>query len=146
MIKEDFYFTPKNGRIGSSITRNKIMSLLFTLEDKKCKLTIERLSSKRSNPQNSYLHVLIGIFCKGINELGTEMHPKRWKEILKFKFLLTDEVDESTGEVLGKYIKDTSALNKEELSVFIEKIKFYAADEYHIVLPDAGDNYELNFN
>lgn len=144
-MKEEFYTVTKNGKVGS-FTGNKMRSFLSTLEGKRVKITIEKIISKRSNPQNSYLHVLIDIFTKEINNLGTEIRPDKWKEILKYKFLLTDQVDESSGEVLGQYVRDTSSLNKSELSDFIEKIKFYAADEYHIILPDAGDNYLIDFN
>lgn len=88
---------------------------------------------KRSLPQNKLLHVYIGIMAK---ELGYDRDDM--KEIIKYKFLLSERVDENTGEVF-KYVKDTSKLSKEECTDLIESLIRWASEQFAVVLYSPGE-------
>lgn len=121
-------------KLRPSVTK-EILTILKSFEGKSVIITIERASSKRSIEQNSYLHLLFDMFKNGLNEHGHDFTSQRVKDLCKRKFLETDEIDIRTGEVIGQRIKDTSELNKLEMAEFIDKVIWWAADFFHIVLP-----------
>lgn len=97
-------------------------------EGKRVILTIERLSKKRSSQQNRLFHMHVGILSR---EFGYK--PDEMKNILKFKFLKTEKIDEKTGEVF-EYIRDTSELTVVEFMSLIEDVVQFGA-EFGVELP-----------
>lgn len=94
------------------ITNRKSFDLeIEALEGKRLQITIER-NSKRTSPQNRYLHALFTIFTKALNELGNNFKVEEVKELVKCKFLTIDVVNEGTGEVIGERVKGTHELDK----------------------------------
>jgi hypothetical protein len=77
-----------------------------------------------------------------LNELGNEFTMMEVKDLCKAKFALIDVFNEKTGEVLGQRIKGTSAMNKTELSDFVESVIRWAADSFGIVLPYPNEQLE----
>jgi len=142
--KDEFFTTVKGGKLKPTTTK-AILAVLPKYEDKKVKVTIEQLSSKRSAEQNRYIHLLFTIFKDALNELGNDYRMERVKEICKFKFALKDEVNEQTGEVIGKYIQKTSDMTKMEMCTFVDNVIMWAADNFHIVLPLPGENIKMSF-
>lgn len=111
---------------------------------KNCEVVIEvKKRNKRSNRQNSYLHLLFTIFKDSLNELGNEFRMEEVKELCKAKFLLTDVVNESTGEMIGQRIKGTSELTKIEMMEFIENVIRWGADTFNILLPYPNEQIEM---
>lgn len=124
----------KNGKLQPSTTQS-ILKVLCGMEGKKVRITLEKVSAKRSIRQNSYLHLLFNIFTEALNDLGNEFTPDEVKELCKAKFCLIDVMNVDTGEVIGQRIKGTSEMTKIEFAEFIENIIRWSADYFHIVLP-----------
>lgn len=141
MKKQTFISSIKGGKLQPSTTK-AILHTLQPLEGKKCLITIEKLSSKRSLQQNSYLHLLFTIFAEALNDLGNKFTMEEVKELCKAKFCLIDVINENTGEVLGKRIKGTSEMTKVELGEFIESIIRWGA-EMQIILPYPNEQLEI---
>lgn len=133
-MKHEYFSNVKDGRLQKSVSFSIAKDLKY-YEDKRIRITIEKLKSKRSLEQNAYLHLLFTLFTKALNDLGNEFSMLEVKELCKCKFATIDVINEKTGEVIGQRIKGTSEMNKTELSEFIESIIRWAADYFHIILP-----------
>lgn len=108
-------------------------------------IIIKKRRVKRSLNQNAFLHVLLTIFSKSLVELTGDksLTMQRIKNMVKLKFLKVDVVNTETGEVIGEEVLDTSSLTKEQMATFIEDIYRYAAETFHIVLPNVNTQQEL---
>lgn len=132
-----------DGKLRPSVTKD-ILNILKSFDGKSVIITIDRASSKRSIDQNSYIHLLFDMFKSGLNELGNDLTKQKVKDLCKRKFLEVDEIDQSTGEVIGQRIRDTSELNKLEMDEFINKVIFWAGDMFHIILPPPNTQLTIN--
>lgn len=113
-------------------------------EGKRVQITVEK-NNKRTDPQNRYLHALFTIFTKALNDLGNNFKMDEVKELVKCKFLTTEVVNESTGEVIGKRIKGTHELSKQEMVDFIDRFIEWAASDFGIVLPLANEQQKFEY-
>lgn len=141
-MKQEFISIIKDGKLQPSTTNN-ILKVLSGLEGKRVRVTLEKVSAKRSLQQNAYLHLLFTIFTESLNELGNEFTVDEVKELCKAKFALIDVINKETGECLGQRIKGTSEMTKTELNLFIESIIRWAADYFAIVLPYPSEQLEV---
>jgi hypothetical protein len=117
---------------------------LLEYEGKRVQITIER-NNKRTSPQNRYLHALFTIFTKSLNELGNNFKTEEVKELVKFKFLTLEVVNESTGETIGQRIKGTHELNKEEMGDFIDRFMEWSATDFNIILPISDEQQKFEY-
>ena len=103
-------------------------------------IIIKKRRVKRSLNQNAFLHVLLTIFAKELQDLTGDrsLTMQRVKNMAKLKFLKVDVYNGETGECIGEEILDTSSLTKEQMATFIEDIYRYAAETFHIVLPTSN--------
>lgn len=139
-----FISNVKDGQLQMNV-RKQIATKLPYFNEKRVKITIEKLHGKRSNPQNAYLHLLLTIFSNELIDLtGDErLDMETVKSMCKIKYLSENLIDEETGEVKATYVRKTSQLNKEEMGEFIENVKRYAMDMFGIYLPDANSQIQL---
>ena len=142
-MKQEFISIIKDGKLQPSTTNN-ILKVLSGLEGKRVRVTLEKVSAKRSLQQNAYLHLLFTIFAESLNDLGNEFTVDEVKELCKAKFALIDVMNKETGECLGQRIKGTSEMTKTELNLFIENIIRWAADYFSIVLPYPSEQLEVS--
>ena len=142
-MKQEFISLIKDGKLQPSTTNN-ILKVLSGLEGKRVRITLEKVSAKRSLQQNAYLHLLFTIFTESLNELGNDFTMDEVKELCKAKFLLVDVMNVETGEIIGQRIKGTSEMTKTELNLFIENIIRWAADYFSIVLPYPSEQLEVS--
>jgi len=142
-LKQEFISIIKDGKLQPSTTNN-ILKVLSGLEGKRVRITLEKVSAKRSLQQNAYLHLLFTIFTESLNELGNDFTMDEVKELCKTKFLLIEVMNVETGEVIGQRIKGTSEMTKTELNLFIENIIRWAADYFSIVLPYPSEQLEVS--
>jgi len=136
----------KNGK--PTIVFNSKVSFLSDLSDFKegsrIWVQLESYSPLRSLKQNSLLHIWITILA---DELGYEMD--EMKRLLKEKFakypILNkhgEEMCDENGEVMIS-VKDTSDMNKEQMSSFMDKIYRWAIDFNGTVLPQPQDQLSI---
>lgn len=139
-----FISNVKDGTLQMNV-RRQIAEKLPYFNDKRVKITIEKLHGKRSNPQNAFLHLILTIFSNELIDLtGDErLDMETVKSMCKIKYLSESLIDEETGEVKATYVRKTSQLNKEEMGEFIENVKRYAMDMFGIYLPDVNEQLNL---
>lgn len=141
-MKHEFITSVNKGKLGV-ITSKQIKTTIEKYEGYRIILTIDKCSSKRSNQQNSYIHLLFTMLTEALNDFGNEFNMLEVKDMMKAKFLLTDVVNEKTGDILGQRIKGTSECTTIELNEFFENVIRWAA-ELGIVLPYPNEELELD--
>jgi len=109
-------------------------------------ITVEKRKKKRSISQNAYLHLLFTMFTNELNELGNEFQMLEVKELLKYKFLKIEVVNQETGQIIGERVKHTSELTTTDMMGFIENIIRYGAEMFHFNLPYPEEQINLEFD
>lgn len=99
-----------------------------------------KILSQRSDRQNRYYWQLVHIIANHIGHTKEETH-----EIIKFKFLKREAVDEATGE-LFEYLESTAKLSKEEFGEFITSLQHWSATALRLPLPNPGEDLEMPFD
>ncbi len=120
--------------------RNGFDKYLKQFAEKDVTIDIKRKKSKRSDCQNRFFHSWVGLLAEHLGYSSDEM-----KDILKYKFLRIEELDEMTGETFI-YCKNTSRLNKSEFSDFCTEIQNWCEEMFKIKLPLPGENWEITTN
>jgi hypothetical protein len=101
--------------------------------------------NKRSIPQNAYLHaVLLPIVRDALRDAGwshirTIDHAK---DYIKVKFLMKEEVNEQTGEIMQTF-RNTSDLSKVEMNMLYDEVAVWLWDYFNIRLPMPGEQTQL---
>lgn len=145
MAKDEIIISSvKNGKL-SRQAKECLISQINKCEGGRVIIKINKFSSKRSLPQNSYQHLLYSIFRDALNDLGNEFTMQEVKDLCKYKFLLIDVINEETGEVIGKRIKGTSELSKVETMEYLDKIIEWAKESFNIKLPLPNESLEIEF-
>lgn len=114
---------------------------LEQLAAKGCTVELTEKKMKRSLPQNAYLHLLLGYFaCQTGNTL-------EWVKKAYYKRLCNRElfVEEKDDAYLGRveYLRSSSTLNTEEMTLSIERFRNWSASVAGIYLPEPMDTAML---
>jgi len=111
----------------------------FLSQHKGEKFTIH-IKKDRTNQQNAFFWVLMTILGEEIGMTKEQAH-----DVMCYKFLQEEEVNEKTGECFTR-IKGTRELSKFDMMKFIDQIIIYCADELHIILPSPGEVMKLDLD
>jgi len=123
--------------------RKKFAESLSAFLCKDVVITVERKKRKRSLSQNAYLHgIVIPMAKEGLLDVGYRLSTQETKDLLKSKFAIFEKVNEETGEIL-EYVKGTSDMTTTELMVLIKQIQQWASEFLGIVIPDPGEQIEI---
>ena len=135
-IKEDgkIYFSKRN-EFDDEIKR------LFKAGTR-CLVTVEKVSKKRSNQQNRYYWLVIRIIKDELNNQGWNLTDKDVHEMMKLRFLKTDIINLSTGEVLSM-IKSTSSLTTTEEMEYITDVCAYGRENLGCKIPEPNEQTKL---
>lgn len=100
-------------------------------------VTIEKKKKHRSAEQNKWYWACVTIIANELGYQKDEMH-----EIIKFKFLKGEKVDEKSGEVF-EYLRSSADLSTTEFSVFMENLIQWAIQTFNITLPMPNTQQEF---
>lgn len=150
------YFGKVNDGKLHIVHRNRFDSDLHFLEGKEVSITVKKKRKTRSNAQNAFYWLLIGLIVERLNELGHQIKladGQEWmREVLlktnkdlihaNFKDLFIEniEVDTETGEITKKH-KSTRTMTTTEFMEYLEPIYQYAAEKLSLVLPTPDNDY-----
>ena len=108
--------------------KSVVDNYMCTLIGQRVEVIIRKPKTKRSDLQNNYYWgVVIELLSKELGYDKDEMH-----EILKYKFLQSNAMG-------MPYIKSTTKLSTGEFEEYLSKIKRWAAEFLHIVIPDPNE-------
>ena len=100
---------------------------------------VKPLKRYRSNFQNAYYWgIVVAMISERLRELGHDVDRDLTHEFLKGKFLFTELLDPSTGEVM-RIPKKTSELATDEFIDYMEHVKQFAAETLDIYIPDPNE-------
>lgn len=122
------------------ISRQKLKAELGYFNGKPVELIIRKRKKHRSNQQNKYYWVLISIISDHLGYDRDTIH-----EIVKYKFLKKESVDNNTGEVY-EYVCSTTKLSTVEFLEYVENIIRWSAETFSIVLPLPNEQIEIELN
>ncbi len=108
----------------------------------RCLITVEKVSKKRSNQQNRYYWLVINIIKTELNKNNWKLTDKNVHEIMKLRFLKTDIVNESTGEVLP-LLKSTSDLSPTEEMEYIADVCTYGRENLGCKIPEPNEQIKI---
>jgi len=129
----------KNGEVQN---KSQVKRLFDQLRDGKWLIEIGQ-ANKRSEQQNRYYWgLVIPLVQNGIKDLGTELTKEETHNFLKSKFNYTEIINKETGEYI-QVPRSTTILNKEAFSEYIAKIQQFSAEFLNVVIPDPGQQMEL---
>jgi hypothetical protein len=101
--------------------------------------------TKRSNSQNSYVHLCLGILALELGYTLEYVKLNIWKMTWLRDMFYIDEVNKKTGEIY-KRVRSSAELSKEEMSKAIEVLLEKASSECGVVLPNPNDqSYQDDF-
>lgn len=127
-MKPLFHGIVKQGKLKFDAP-DKFMVYLSGLEGKRFELTLEKERHARTLSQNAYYWgVVVEILGRHFGYESDEMH-----EALKFKFLKKHE--DSDLVTVGS----TTKLSTAEFGEYIDRIMEWAAKEYQVYIPNAGE-------
>jgi hypothetical protein len=112
---------------------------ILQYEGKDVTIEVRRKKAKRSDQQNKFFHSWVGLLAEHTGYSSEEM-----KDILKYKFLRVEDINDQTGETFT-YTKNTSKLNKIEFAEFCDDIQKWCMDLFKIKLPLPSENWEITF-
>ena len=124
------YFTGKiiKGKIVWD-NKTKLVDYIQGIEDgTNLSIEITETPDKRTNKQNKLWWSWMKIISNELGYTKNEVH-----EILKYKFLLREEIIE--GET-NQYIKSTATLTKQEFNKLTQDVFFWSNDTLNINLPN----------
>jgi len=129
-------------RNGEVENKGAVRKLFQELKDGKWMLEVAQ-HNKRSDPQNKYYWaVVVPMVQEGIKNLGHQLTKEETHDFLKGKFNSEEIVNEETGEFIS-IPKSTTILSKELFSEYIEKIQRFSSEFLNVVIPDPGQQMEL---
>lgn len=90
-------------------------------------LTIKRYSPSRSLSQNALFHVWCRDMATHFSQKGAEVDEERMKDLMKYKFLGTeDRVIGNT--IIPGQLRETSSLDRGEMMDFMDRVHDWALD------------------
>lgn len=109
---------------------------LKEFEGKEVSITVKKYQNKRTDQQNKYYFVCVGLLAEYTGFSKNEMH-----EIIKCKLLKRERIIEKTGEVV-EYLASTSTLKKGEFIEFMDRFVAWSG-ELGCTLPPPNTQFEL---
>jgi len=142
-----YIFTVKDGKMKIS-HREQFDVDLEGFEGCRGILTLKKYRKTRSNKQNAYYHgCVIPYVIDGIAAMGTSrslLSAENVHEMLKAKFL-GEDIPNEDGEFI-RINRSTTDLTTTEFMEYLADIQRWAAEFLHIVIPDPGEQADLQFD
>lgn len=111
------------------------------LRRKGCVVELSEKKPKRTTRQNSYLHLIIGYFATQTGDDPEWVKQQYFKKLCNPDIFIGERDDKFLGSV--KYLKSSSELTTEQMSMSIDRFRSWAAAEAGIYIPDPTSKDEL---
>lgn len=128
---------------GFALDRARLARLIEQLKDGVYELSIERYLGTRSKKANAYYWAVV------VKSLADDwgLDPADAHELIKqhCNSKTVEVLNKQTGEMEETVIAaSTAGLNKQEWAEFIERCQRWAAEDFHVVIPDPDPEYALH--
>jgi len=120
-----------------SFNREAMQRELAALKDGAVEITISNWNPKRSGQQNRLMWLWFTIIGKHIGYT-----PSQVKGVMQAKFLVVEEVSETTGEIFQRVL-GTSELDKTDMTIFLDNVYRWTSEFLQITLPQPNEQTDL---
>ena len=100
-------------------------------------IELREQKKQRTLPQNKYLHVLLGYLAVNLGETLEYVKIYYYKAHVNTDIFVREKEDERVGRV--RYLRSTTDVDTEEMSVSIDRLRTWSAQELGIYLPSADE-------
>lgn len=97
---------------------------------------------RRSTPQNSYLHLLLGMFAMETGNTLEFVKQEYFKRLVNHDLFVERRHDKFAGEI--EVLRSSRDLNTEEMTTAIERFRNWSASEADIYLPAPNEQEFLD--
>lgn len=139
-----YYGKVEDGKI--ELPKKVNVEVIRMFDGKKIEVIFRQKKKHRSNQQNAYYWAVpVGMIYEYLKDTDNSevWTPEMVHEILKYKFLLRQRVNSDTGEVIYEYSRSTTDLTTSEFMDYLTKIQQWAAETFHINIPDPDEQGDL---
>lgn len=96
------------------------------------------ITEKRTEPQNSYLHLILGWFALEYSETMQYVKDKYFKELCSPDIFIRYKDDKYMGK--QKMIRSSADITTSEMSTAIDRFRNWSSKEAGIYLPEANED------
>lgn len=121
--------------------RQSAKTYLDNLIRREAKINITERRLRRTIAQNSYLHLIIGYFASQTGDTLDWVKQRYFKCLCNPDLFVREKKDKYLGCVT--FLRSTSDLTTEEMSIAIDRFRNWASSEAGIYLPEACKAEEL---
>jgi predicted anti-sigma-YlaC factor YlaD len=113
-------------------------------DGKNFEIIVRKKKNRRSIFQNGYYFgVCVTMVQRGMNDLGWKITKEETHEFLKDKFLRIELISEQTGQIIS-VPGSSRKLTTTEFMEYIADTQQFASEELSVVIPDPGEQTEIN--
>lgn len=116
--------------------------MISLFEGKEIEVIIRRRKKRRSTNQNKYYWaVVVELLREHLDKVdpSTSWTPSKVHEIIKFKFLRKQHVNQETAEIEFEYTGSTTSMSTAEFLEFIKQIQRWCAETFDLYIPDPNE-------
>ena len=130
--------------LNTDIDRARFERRVVALQEKRVLVELSEKKPKRTHPQNSYLHLLLGEFAMQTGNTLQWVKQEYYKRHCNAEMFVRKRTDKLTGKEV-EVLRSSSDLDTGEMTTAIDRFKQWAAVECGIDLPDAEDKEWLGY-
>lgn len=130
--------------LNTDIDRARFERRVVTLKEKRALVELSERKPRRTNPQNAYLHLLLGEFAMQTGNTLEWVKQEYFKRHCNKELFLRVKTDELTHREV-EVLRSSRELDTGEMTTAIDRFKHWASAECGIDLPDAEDQEWLGY-
>ena len=125
--------------LSNEVQKSQAHTRFSNLKSKGKFIELREIMPKKTNIQNSYLHLILSWFAIEYGETLDYVKLEFYKKKVNRTDFLTEHVNKKTGE-LRKDWKSITEFDKKQTSLQITKFRNYSSKECNIYLPSANEH------
>lgn len=143
-MKHKFLAKVKDGQLKIS-RQTDFSEVLNSYEGKQVVIEIDKWKNERSLLQNNYYWgVVVPLVREGLKDAGMKMSKEETHELLKYKFLQVEKVNEETGEVF-KFLGSSAELTTTQFMDYISDIQQWSSEYLSVSIPSPNEQVSAVF-
>lgn len=128
--------------LSNSYDREKFKRRVNTLYQRQNVVELSEHKPRRTTPQNSYLHLLLGMFAMETGNTLEFVKQEYFKRLVNRDLFVERRHDRYAGEI--EVLRSSRNLNTEEMTTAIERFRNWSASEAGIYLPAPNEQEFLD--
>lgn len=130
--------------LNTPLDRERFKRRCNTLFTKRAVVECTEFKTRRTRPQNRYLHALLGEFSMQTGNTLEYVKQEYFKRLINPALFIVDKYDPLAKQNI-QILRSSRDLNTEEMTIAIDRFRNWAASEAGIDLPDARDDEWINY-